>query len=1076
MGSRLVRTTYRGLLVGDSRLLADVITATSEAGPLPGIATATNTTDMALDTSGTVTLTADVAVRSLRGGMAEPDGATFGWRLDDPGEDWRGWDAPIAITSSEYVNYQGATGYWRHPHAVTLDDGRVLVVAGKQERYTTSWTRALDGTWSDVLMYNPGAAFTVADGPYPCLVKLPTGRVLCFFWRELSATSYQVMQFYTDDAGATWTMGQRSCLAAAIDTTTNTPKRLRAAYLNGQVLLLAHIEDTANFDELWQYASVDKGCSFTLVDTLDASPYGFPEVVNAGGVLVVAVITNNASAPWNTPKVARLASAHDLLSSATWVEVSGKGPVEWASPSADMITVPANFTNGELALWLDDDGTLYLAGTDVDNYWDAYTVHSFDGGVTWDWTGHGGATGVGATWWRGGASTYIRDFSITPQAGRAMVMHAAATSGAGNGEAPYSLFATTLGGFTTVTLPMHSVGDIRFRDQIGWESTWLPFDFPDAGTSPYTAGVAGAPTLAITADGMEVLHGAGADSAYWTASPTTTDFVEGLLFLFDTDVADGETFISLRTSDGANHYEGRVAVSATQLVLRDLVAGADITTTATVLGATGVQILLAVGNDSGAPANDGQVQMWYRARDGAEDRAWESGGTSGALQQGAVATSRVQWGTLTGYAAAVAYFRIGNYGNDQYTGVQLYAGQTNPDDLLGRPLSIVPTWVTDGLHIASSSGPTQMQDVWDIPARFTYGITNIAPDAEPSPAKGWRSTDTSAQSIIWQYSASVAATTRPLSPVLALHLARINWRLGSFWGRNSLGTWVKLADIDTADGQTGLDFTRKGDLVLPAAGGSSPHWALNQLAGAIVDFDGTDQRRVLTNAPGSWQTDTMTCHILVDGGAGAPASGTDALIIPRDYTLVLPVGGETAYSAYKLIIDSQTTVDGYLAIGNAVLGGVFLFASEYDWGRALDLTPNYTLTEGRAGSRRVRKLGAARRGVELPWNSEMRTRGVFLANPHPDYYAISNTGNPWGMTTDTPHTLLGLLELLGGATSLAVYLPNIPTGTGVSHLNHPTDALYGRVRTEVMRLDNVQGTENADEVFRGSVVRIEEEL
>ena len=48
--------------------------------------------------------------------------------------------------------------------------------------------------------------------------------------------------------------------------------------------------------------------------------------------------------------------------------------------------------------------------------------------------------------------------------------------------------------------------------------------------------------------------------------------------------------------------------------------------------------------------------------------------------------------------------------------------------------------------------------------------------------------------------------------------------------------------------------------------------------------------------------------------------------------------------------------------------------------------------------------------------------------------------------------------------------------SGVKHLVHPDQQLYGRVRTSTLRRDHVQGEERATDVWRGATVRIEEEL
>ena len=128
----IVRANNQAVLVQDPRLGAAELTATSEAGPIPGRAVCDRASSMALDTSGTTTLTEEVRVQTQRGGHPAPLGATFLWRYGEPSSEWRGWDGPIAPTHFEYIDYDAATSpaAYRQPHAVKLPSGAVVVVAG----------------------------------------------------------------------------------------------------------------------------------------------------------------------------------------------------------------------------------------------------------------------------------------------------------------------------------------------------------------------------------------------------------------------------------------------------------------------------------------------------------------------------------------------------------------------------------------------------------------------------------------------------------------------------------------------------------------------------------------------------------------------------------------------------------------------------------------------------------------------------------------------------------------------------------------------------------------------------------
>jgi len=112
------------------------------------------------------------------------------YRLDDVG-DWRGWEVPTTALGWEAVVWTDGTGTipaTYHPHAVTLDNGTILVAVqavhtvGLDTTYEVRvYIRDPDsGAWGSVVVYSQDAIWT--DGLYPCLVVLPSGRVLCYHW------------------------------------------------------------------------------------------------------------------------------------------------------------------------------------------------------------------------------------------------------------------------------------------------------------------------------------------------------------------------------------------------------------------------------------------------------------------------------------------------------------------------------------------------------------------------------------------------------------------------------------------------------------------------------------------------------------------------------------------------------------------------------------------------------------------------------------------------------------------------------------------------------------------------------
>lgn len=1066
----IVRANNQAVLVQDPRLGAAELTATSEAGPIPGRAICDRASSMALDTSGTTTLTEEVRVQTQRAGHPAPLGATFLWRYGDPSSEWRGWDGPIAPTHFEYIDYDAATSpaAYRQPHAAKLPSGAVVVVACLDEQQTVAWRRETTGAWSTATIHTPADAFTRANGSHPCVVYVPElDRLVCFYWREATADEYQIAMAYSDDGGLTWQTGQQECLSSSVDSSTDEPGRIRAAYSRGRMVMFAAVED-----RIVQFASDDGGATFTEIEEYSADICDFPEVVELNGSFVVAWLQYDAAAsPTVLPRAAVLGSPYDALSAADTVIVDDAGSAKFGSVSG------GEFTSGDLALWVDDDGVLFMAGRDVDDQHAGYTLSSRDGGVTWLGVGHGNGTGDGATWWRlESSSFYIRDFCAISHRGRTLLFHAFATLGSGSGQAPYSLCMTALGGYTTLTLPLYDETSLTYRAQCGWSYTWLAADMPEMGASPYTEFLGGSAVAAITALGLKVSHITGADQANWQASPTT-NMADGVVALLDVDATNAEVYLSVRTSNGADSYEVKVTISATAITLRDVVAGVDEDTVATTELATGVQLLLAVNNSEGVLGTNGTACAWFRPRGLGEDREWTRLEVQVTLSKGSVATSMVQWGTSTGFAAAQAYFRIACYAEGNLTGSPRWAeSPENPDDLLGRAYSIRPTSVVEGLQIAALGGPTYQDETWSIEPRYTYAIGNVDPATQASPEVRWRSTDETEQTITWAFGATSGSATRQLSPVLGLFLGRVNFRSATLYGRNTLGTWVSLGTVDTSTDQANLAYTRVGKMVLPGSSGASRHFALHELVGAHFDFDGADIRLIEQSSAGSWQASTMQTRIIIDEVDAAPASGAAGAILARDVCIVLPAAGDTSYYQFKLVIPAQATAEGYVEIGTAVLGPVFLFAHPYDYGRALEVAPQQGVTESRRGARRVVRRGAARRSVDLPFTSAMVTKPITASAPAADFVATSLGGQPWGIPADQPGSLHGLVHFLDGAVTPVVYLPSLSSSGVQQTLCHPTMMLYGRLMSESVRLDHVHGEDLLKDVWRGSVLRIEEEL
>jgi hypothetical protein len=1077
-------SVIRGILIPDPRITyadaySDTLSSLTQAGPLPGVPVAQQSnSDLVLEAVGTQSPGLELRIRTVKPGHPGTDGAAFAWRYQgDPL--WRGWDPPNAISAFEFLDRSTVADAWRFPHAVALPDGKLAVVVEAAKTDVVCWVRETDGSWADFTVHAGTDAY--AFGAYPTICALPSGRLICIWYSE-SSMDVMVQMSYSDDEGQTWTIGSRTCLPEVLDASTYVPGRLRAAYLDGQVLLLmAVVEGTEN--QIRQYASSDLGGSFSLICTLDGASYACPDVVATGGKLVVAYLKERTPAAGEgstVPYTRILGSAYTLLTGATEnLAVEDANPMEWGEIAS------GEFTSSELAIWADEDGSIWLAGVDHDAAGGAakelFLQRSHDGGISFTGVGSGSAPGYGAMVYSSrDAATYIRDFTVATQGGRSVMLHRFA---ANPGNADDSLCASYLGGFTTVCRPSERTLLPNIEAVSSWELTYLPFDLPENTGSTWTSVVAGAPTVSLTGLGLRILHGGGTDTQSWYAVPVST-VDQGLNVLVDLRVTDGQAYLDVTLGvAGPVSYTVRVTASTGTLTLRDMIAGVDIGT-ATGVGVTaGTQVLLSIGNDG---TKIGSVRAWYCSSRTGSDRAFVELGSSDLLSTGTATASRIEFGSLSGNATGDVYFRQVSYADGVYTGYRLYNGQSNPSALLGRTYMPTPVTVDEGVRIQAVSGPTVDGDTWDIDTRYQYGIELIHPEVAPSRRRAWRSEDTATdQEIAWELGTGLTGVTSLLSPYIGVYLTGINFRTASLWGLDVVTTWHKIADIDAAIG-TGLRFAHANGMVTVNNTGPnsvSTYLTANILAGSSFNT-GSEVRRIRTNTGGSWLAGaagtTVLPRLLLEAPeSGDATAGTAGQIWSSEVCCVVS-GMVGEYKAYKLVIDSQDTADGFFTIGNVVIGPIVPFAQEYSWGRTLAWEPSYSLTEGRSGTRSVRALGPTRRVVEVGWTDGVDVSGIGGSTPIPDYVRDYVGGDIIGTPSDTAFTVAGVVEQLQGAATPCVYLPAIPvlaTSDEQSITNRHL-MLYGRVLTESVRLDNVLGDEwgAPGEVFRVGTLRIEEEV
>lgn len=1096
MGSEITRaTSYRALLVPDHRLTADAVSLTlsdvtqtlTQAGPRVGTPEPQQNTYATMTAHGTQSARGALRVRALEAGGAGPKGGTFGWK-DSTDTSWLGWDPPGTLTGFETIDYSTTANAWLQAHAIGLPNGGVIAVVESVGNDVICWRRSgSTGAWAQSTVASPDGSNLYC----PCVVRLPSGRTLCFYIGS-TTTTVQVQAAYSDDDGATWLPYATNCLYDPITVAApgRTVVRLRAAHLGGQIMMIAEIRDTSLswYNVLSQFASRDLGAHFSTLNTWTGASLtthgAYPELIATETEFILTYLAEVATGTYAVPYLRRASSAYALMSS-QYVEAGYQSgnPMRWGTLSG-----ANDFTDGDLATWRDEDGVIYMAGRDVLDNSAAFVQMSRDNGATWEKIGESSnALGWGGSWWYGNdALVYPSRFTGCMTRGQAVILHGCESNYATTFDD--SLHASYLGGWTDLCLP-----SLTFyhdpRERASWERTWLPIDTPDTLGGHWTPATVGAPVIAFGADGMTITGGVG-DSKSYTSAAVVTTLSEGLMADMQVTVTAGTAFLSINIADAVPvSYATSIKVTPTAISLVDDNAVSTIATVATTAGASGVVVRLAQGNDD-------NVRAYYRTAStgGESDRRWVLIGASTTLTAAATAGDTVSWGIVAPVAgttdadfALVQYTFAANMGYLSGTNYALFTAQINPTDLLGKAFSSTPVWVDDGVRVALPAGPAAAGDVWNIDTAYDYGVASIFPDRSPSPRRTWRSTVETQQDIVVEYDSTLDQEIPMIEPVLGLALININFRLFELWGYDKDGgAYVKLLDGDAATGQAGLSFARSGDSILPASGVvAADYYTFNILEDSHVKLTGTGDgattviRRIRTNSEGAWRSSgTKATTIVLEDVVSTDALGGGAMtadIWSRDVVAIIPA--TTKYTRYRLRILAQDTAEGYFEIGSMVLGPVVYLGHQYGRGRVLGHEHAYDLTTSRYGIRTARRLAPMRRSVEFNWVEGVDVSQICATQPTPDYvYPYTGASVAAATPRDTPYAVAGLSEYLRGAVTPLVYLPRVEKGasSAAAHIVNRNRLLYGRLVTNP-RLESIVGDEWESELLSVATVTIEEE-
>ena len=1094
-------TDFRGVLVPDPRITAvDTTHSTlTQAGPRPGVPDAQGQTEVLLQSGGTQPASKTLQVQALSAGMPEVDGAAQVWRYSGDTY-WRGWNPPTIITGWQPVlicdGSVTAKASAKHVHTLALASGKVAAVfqirdntigAVQDEVWVYIRSETAD-TWdSGTQIYAQVDGYSAGRGSHPCLVQLPNGRLLVFHWVELASGDCQVRMQYSDDL-STWATGSRYCLPAAVPYTAeagsaanyDTIGRLRACHLNGQIALFASLRKANNNlagandmrDVIRQYGSSSLGARFSQV--AEALPEGnYP-----GGYQDCATVADQiilAWCRWNWPSQylgrVRLASAFEPFTGATFIV--GPNGARTAFNVTNAATQGKQLSDGDCAICVSDSGEVYILHRITDDGSiktnPCVVERSKDDGATWEYLGQSADGSWFSEWWQGQSVGlhYPRDFAACAQYGRLLVLtHWFASTG----NEDDSVGCIYLGGYSTVTQPTYGDNYETDANRASYEFTWLPIEKMDdvgflaagAGTGVLTGG-----EFVVTTSSQQRTY-----SRTFTGTVTEGMEVSGSVTVDSGgSVASRTVYAWVVVADGTNDYTVELRLGSSSVELYDLHGPTSIGT---------VSVDTSAGVDFKIALTSAGVAWWIKSRSLGSDAEWTPGTPSTSLTNntGAAALSCQVVVGHNSSTTAVSDWHMLHVSHDEWTGQTLALGQTNPDDLFPRPLMAAPVYVDGGTTVRALDGPAFTGDTFNIATRYDYAVGRVLPSQEASPRRGWRSTDETVHRIAFALDDSLTVASRQGNVIMALSVMGANWRTGSIEADSGGGSWSSIATIDAADGLDTMAYVRAGNSLEANSGSTDkPYLDLNECAGWTVSLGSSKFRRVKWSSEGLWDQSGKRARLFLDGVDDTePASGTMSLW-PRNFTVVFRVNNAN-YAGLRLVIDAQTTVDGYLEVGTLALGPVVVWGQSYGWGRVLEDTANVRRVVAQDGTDRVTKHGPAVRQVQIDWTDGVDETDISGSAPTPDYTTTSTTGGSQGAADirSAARQLAGLVRLTDGGKVPVVYLPAIAKGSSGNDteiLNRRAQMVYGRMASSVRR-EAAQGDEGRSEVIRVSRLTIDE--
>lgn len=899
---------------------------------------------------------------------------------------YRGYNDSIYLTKVEfpttYANFERRASTPR-----TLPDGNLgfLVTSTTSALFhnltpsgtlVTAQADAVFGTFNRV----PSGSILRSD-----FVILPSGRLVAFIvCQNLGvANLFFVKSAYSDDDGATWSILSKHVIACGAQV-----YDVSAEYVDDMIVLLLGREGAGSTRV---YVSRDGGCTATLVQDdvvlLDAPRMA---LTTTGTLLVTSRATN-----------------------AVTVHTIAPGGGLSAATATGIIS---NF-GFEHAIVTRDDGTIwiYAAEVGVANAVNMQCAVSTDGGATW--TNAAGSQDI-ADFEFVAASPLIYCVSAGVWQDHIILLMSTETAGGGGAGSSHNVQLWHMGGWDTLTERRNLIAS----NGQPYESVYTPVEYPQNVGWTKTDVAAGA---TVGNQGSLNIVSTAVNNSWWYSTAVFFANAAGdtRRVRFRTKMNSGgsttdkRAFIAFIMSDTVNEQEVYIQLATTGATIYDGAGNLLSTITDTLTEQT--NWIVALRHDLPS-AGAGEVSVYYKLD---SDTAWTTAVDGAAVAEVVGTRERVEFGGKVAGAADWSVSFIGAARDDNELGA---GAPTNPDDLLGRPLTTLADYgLASMIKIGGRNGFAIPGDTYSVTSTYDYGKESVWRELRPS-----RHVRSSADGGAWDWRGDASGSDLFKGDFVALF--GTNFRTCSF-------------QLHTADSWAGPDvsITLDATLVTSTVGAAnrgigyfgpaaSPNWRPGQYKS---DANG---RRFFAQAGSTvyeiTDNDADRLHIkgFNFGASGLNISGTFYIFGDR---MAAPVPW-SALRYMRVLVSSLDTADGYYRLGTVVFNSAFTPGRRYDHGFVDKLAPNVDVTETEGGYRIAARLGPNRNTLQVKWANINRLREGDVELRIRDYFAaLDGSRIPvvfWRDPNDL--TTLGLYRIVGTYTNTNVWGEGSTAVSGIDGL------------------------------------------